>query len=460
MLEGSILQQLETAHRHSNRPIRFGVYYKNTLVSLCHALEDHILAQNDQPLMITAFQRGKWYLQEAQRYADIAERSQQVVIMATADAGFTEHPTSQRPNVGLVPLAPTDPVSQEWHLIILSPQYTSMVICQELSEADYGIGGLPNSDLERKFYGLWTFEPDLVKETAELAIAHIQKYNPSLAAKLNTYTQTINRRIASPEDIGAVVSRVIDYLRTGEQNLSIPAAQRQQALNRNLIANEVQACLRMAQLMDIADIDNPMAAAEVAALAETMGQLLDLPAWQLKRLRLAGLLHRIDPLQHSDPHNSSPTSRTTQEHRSSCPLIPGAQVLRTMPQLRAVAQIINHQNEWWNGTGEPAGLVGAEIPLESRILALTAEYQWLINQQRYSQQSSTEIFTQALEECRQQQSTRFDPQLVDTLALLVMGLQQGLNLPIMTPKVTSSMWLLESRWDSYNKNSEEIKSLH
>jgi len=36
-----------------------------------------------------------------------------------------------------------------------------------------------------------------------------------------------------------------------------------------------------------------MAAAEVAALAEMMGHLLDLPAWRLKRLRLAGLLHHI-----------------------------------------------------------------------------------------------------------------------------------------------------------------------
>ncbi len=77
MLEGSILQQLEAAHRHSNRPIRFGVYYKNTLVSLCHALEDHILTDNGTPLVITAFQQGKWYLQEAQRYADIAQCSRE-----------------------------------------------------------------------------------------------------------------------------------------------------------------------------------------------------------------------------------------------------------------------------------------------------------------------------------------------------------------------------------------------
>ena len=129
-----------------------------------------------------------------------------------------------------------------------------------------------------------------------------------------------------------------------------------------------------------------------------------------------------------------------------------------MPRLRAVAQIITHQTEWWNGTGEPAGLAGDEIPLESRILALLADFQWRLNQQKSSNQSREQIFTQALDECRQQQSTRFDPKLVDTLALLVMGLQQGLDLPLMTPKFSAGIWILDSQWDSHSKISEEIGS--
>jgi DICT domain-containing protein len=92
MLKGSILQQLETVCRHSNRPIRYGVYYKNTLVSLCHALEDHILDKREQPIVVTCFQRGKWYLQEADRYREIAACSQDVVIMATDDAGLQHIP--------------------------------------------------------------------------------------------------------------------------------------------------------------------------------------------------------------------------------------------------------------------------------------------------------------------------------------------------------------------------------
>jgi HD-GYP domain-containing protein (c-di-GMP phosphodiesterase class II) len=126
-----------------------------------------------------------------------------------------------------------------------------------------------------------------------------------------------------------------------------------------------------------------------------------------------------------------------------------------MPRLRAIAQIITHQTEWWDGTGEPAGLAGDDIPLESRILSLAAEFIIQVNQYKYLGKSEGQIFSQALEQCRQQQSSRFDPKLVDTLTLLAMGLQQGLDLSVITPKLTSGLWLLDSRWDSHSKSGEQ-----
>jgi HD-GYP domain-containing protein (c-di-GMP phosphodiesterase class II) len=261
--------------------------------------------------------------------------------------------------------------------------------------------------------------------------------------------------------VATVVGRVIDYLKTGLDHPFIPSTAHQKFLDRNLVSNEIQAFLRMAQLIDLSDINNPMAATEVASIAETMGQLLDLPAWQIKRLRLAALLHRIDPLQKAESLITHVTTAYQDEAPScplACPLVPGAQTLRVMPQLRAVAQIITHQTEWWDGTGEPAGLAGDDIPLESRILSLISEFQLQVNQYKYLNKEGTEIFCQALDQCRKQQSTRFDPKLIDTLTLLVMGLQQGLDLPLMTTKVSSGLWLLDSRWDSQSKISEQIST--
>ena len=476
MLQGSILQQLEVAHQAGQTgkaPLNYGVYYKNTLIALCHALEDCILTSGSPPLVIAAFQRGKWYLQEAERYGDIAERSRQIVIMAAAETGFAEHPTSQRSNVALVELDPADPVAQEWHLIILAPTYTAMVLCQELSAADYGLQGAPAEDRERKFYGFWTFEPELVHEVVELAIAQVGRYNPELQKTLMAHQQAIvaDSQKAQRDDLGPIVSRVVDYLQTSQEDLSqLEALAHQTILDHNLVSNELQAFLRMAQLIDLADATNPMAAAEVAALAEMMGQLLDLPAWQIKRLRLASLLHRIAPLQGSDSILSTGMSIHYQDEASSCPLtcplVPGAQVLRTLPRLRAIAQIITHQTEWWNGMGQPAGLVGDEIPLESRILGLVAAFQERVTHLGSASSTNTipsatpsttleDCLGQVLTEFQAQKGDRWDPKLVETLALLVMGLQQGLSLPITPPKVAAGMWLLDFQTDSEAWNAQE-----
>ncbi|NET04984.1 MAG: metal-dependent phosphohydrolase [Symploca sp. SIO2B6] len=451
MLEGSILQKLETTHRGGKKPLNFGVYYKNTLVALCHALEDFILESQGMPVMITAFQQGKWYLQEAERYGDLAKKSSQVAIMATADAGFADHPTSQLSNVALVNLDSADAVAQEWHLMIISETYTAMVLCQELSDADYGTQGLPANDRERKFYGFWTFEAELVQEAVELAIAHIGGYNQNLQATLTEQVNKITANFGTKprDDIGKVVRRVVGYLQTGQENLSELRQSREQllptqeqALDNNLISNEMQAFLRMAELIDQADPTNPNAAAEVTALSEAMGQLLDLPAWQLKRLRLASWLHRLAPLQGVKvkmPPKSIVQKKVVQEEES----LPKASVLRIMPRLQAVSEIIAHQTESWNGSGKPDALACDAIPLESRILRLIADFQQRLN--AYQQKESVESpLAEALKDCQALSGEDFDPKLVEALALMVMGMQQGMSLQIKQLKIASGMWLLDS----------------
>jgi len=454
MLEGSILQQLKAAHQqeHSGlRPLNFGVYYKNTLVALCHALEDCILSCSSEPLVLAAFQRGKWYLQEADRYAELAQKSQQVVIMAAPDGGFAEHPTSQRPNVELVALDPTDPVAQEWHLMILGPTYAAMVLCQELSDADYGAQGAPTEDLERKFYGFWTFERNLVQETVQLAIAHVRAVDAALADQLTAQVQAIAATNQPSDDMGSVVARVVDYLQKSEMDLGDRRSMREQhpqvRLDNNLLSNEVQAFLRMAQLTDQADVNNPAAAAEVTVLAEAMGQLLDLPVWQINRLKLASLLHRLAPLQTStsDLTGGGVTTMVDGEPAPCCPLVPGAQVLRTMPRMRAIATIITHLTERWDGAGPPGYLAGNSIPLESRILGLVADFQAHLAASRQAGEMNAEVaLDRAFTACQAEQGQRWDPHLVETLALLVGGLKQGFSLPVNLPKIAAGLWLVDS----------------
>ena len=465
MLDGSILQKLAAAHhpsRSTQRPLSLGVYYKNTLVALCHALEDYILSCDSKPLMITAFQRGKWYLQEADRYADIADCAQQIAIIASGDAGFAEHPTSKHPNVDLVELAEGDPVGQEWHLMILAPTYAAMVLCQELSEADYGKDGLPQDDLQRKFYGFWTFDADLVKEVMSLTIDHIGGYNSALQAQLRQQLNSIDsaRLEVPPKLLEEVVTKVVAYLQDGQQKLGLVSRQNE-FLDDNLLSNELQAFLQMAQMIDQMSPQQGNAPVEVAALSEMLGQLLDLPAWQLKRLHLTGLLHRLGPLQGAESI-FSPSTPHAQESYPSCPLtcslVPGAQALRTMPRLRAIAQIMTHQTEWWNGMGGPAGLEADDIPLESRILGLTAHFQFLVGSVIEPADPALNAewlnrLEKSLYSCQQESGERWDPKLVDILTLLVTGLSQGMSLAVKSPKLTNGLWLMDALTTEHESQS-------
>ena len=472
MLAGSILQRLVQSRdkeASGRTPLNFGVYYKNTLVALCHALEDAVLATQTSPLIVTAFQKGKWYLQEAERYKDLADTADKIVIMAVPDSGFRAHETSQQDNVSLVDLDADDPVSEEWHLMIMGASYSAMVLCQELTEEEYGPGGLPENDLERKFYGFWTFDPKLVSQTISIAANHIGRYDKDLKQDLRDRLKKIDADAGTKTDkVGNVVMRVVDYLQGGNRQIkSTESFQFAGALSQNLESNELQAYLRMAQLADLADPSNPLGAAEVASLSEMMGQFLDLPVWQMQRLRLASLLHRIAPAQF-DP-------QMAEEEGDSCPLNPGAQALRVLPRLRAVAQIIAHQHEWWNGEGQPGGLKGDGIPVESRILGLVADFQHEVARRRYeaeghNEEESGEMgeikadsqaalqkeieerapdgenewqhVTDAFAACKAQAGDRWDPKLLEVLGFLVSGLQQGLSLPTIPMKMTMSAGLL------------------
>lgn len=434
MRPGSLLEKLCTAHHDTAQPINLGVYYKNTLVALCHALEDFVLESEQPPLLLAAFQQGKWYLQEAERYGAIAQRSRHIVILAAAGAGFDQQALAQE-NIALVELTADDPVAQEWHLIILSPSYSAMVLCQELSVADYGQTGQPPNDLERKFYGFWTFEADLVQETVLLTIDHIRTYNPPLADQLIGELTTMQAHFGQcqRDDLNTVVINVVRSLQASQGH------DENQPLSDNLLSNEMQAFLRMAQLIDHADVTNPNAASEVATLAETLGQLLDLPAWQIKRLRLAGLLHRLAPLTNTTQWADLQTD-TQREMLAKQGILPKASVMRVMPQLQAIGEIVSHQSEAWDGSGRPDGLAYDAIPLESRILSLVAQFQHLVH--HYSK-GETNPLAPALRDCQAQAGKQFDPKLVEALGLLVLGLQQGMSLESPSLKIASGIWLLD-----------------
>lgn len=454
----STLNQLKADLPSGQLPPSFRVYFKNTLIALCHALEDHILksveqSEEQKPLVLVTFQEGKWYLQEADRYLSIAKNSEHVAISACADSGFETHPTGQLPNVSLIELDRSDNLVNEWNLIIVAPGYTAMVLCHELSPEEYRADTKPRSDVERKFYGLWTFDRQAVEAAASILINRMRPYDEALADRLEALQTKMGASPDSvPVDLTGVVSRIVNYLQDSQEHLITANRQARELweleghalrVNRNMTANKLQAFLRMAQRVDERDRDNPVASLQVAALAETLGQILDLPTLSLRRLRLAGLLFRIGLAEAPIEIFRQPASQlreselVTWNNRAYL----GAQLLSAMAELEPVKEIIAHQLENWDGTGRPEGLRGEEIPLESRILGLSAYFQEL-TQPRGDRPALSP--SEALAKCQQYGGSRFDPGLLEHLGTLVrlteIGMMQLPDRPSQLPKV----WLEES----------------
>jgi DICT domain-containing protein len=454
----STLNQLKVALPSGQLPSSFRVYFKNTLIALCHALEDHILqttehAPDQKPLVLVTFQEGKWYLQEADRYFDIAKCSDHVAIAAAAESGFETHETSQLSNVSLVEIDRSDKLANEWNLIILAPGYSAMVLCHEISPEEYRADSQPRSDVERKFYGLWTFDHTHVDAAASILIDRLRPYNNALADSLIQKQQQLKAAPSNATiDLSGVVSRIVNYLQDSQEHLITANRQTRELwelegyahrINRNMTANKLQAFLLMAQRVDERDRDNPVASLQVAALSETLGQFLDLPTIRLRRLRLAGLLFRIGLAEAPIEVFQQPASQlrdselVTWNNRAYL----GGQLLSAMAELEPIRDIVRHQLENWDGTGRPDGLRGEDIPLESRILRLASHFQEL-TQSRGDRPALS--LSDAFEKCNQHGGTRFDPELLTHLGTIVrlteMGMMQLPERPSQLPKV----WLEEA----------------
>jgi hypothetical protein len=114
-------------------------------------------------------------------------------------------------------------------------------------------------------------------------------------------------------------------------------------------------------------------AEQVAALARWLADDLGLSGPDLIELELAAGLHDVGRLR-TPARLRRVTGELTSTERELLRLQPlwGAEMVARIPGLEAIALIVRHCHERWDGAGYPDGLAGEQIPLASRIVALAA----------------------------------------------------------------------------------------
>jgi putative nucleotidyltransferase with HDIG domain len=156
---------------------------------------------------------------------------------------------------------------------------------------------------------------------------------------------------------------------------------------------------------------------QVSTLAASTAEELGLPRDAVERIRLAGLLHDVGKIAIPESILSKPGPLDAAE-RALIDRHPelGAELVRYVPGLEGAVPGIQHHHERYDGGGYPAGLAGADIPIDARIVAAVDTYSAITTDRPYQRATS---HTMALAELRSCAANQLDPVVVEALCRVV-----------------------------------------
>jgi len=137
--------------------------------------------------------------------------------------------------------------------------------------------------------------------------------------------------------------------------------------------------------------------AKVSELCVGLGKSIGLLNSQIVKLKLAALLHDIGKIGlKSDDYEKHPEF--------------GCEILEHLTKLNDILPAILHHHENYDGSGFPSGLKENNIPLFSRIIAVTDGFDQLVKKYHCDIQT-------AFEKLKQYSRTKYDPEIIDALRI-------------------------------------------
>ncbi len=151
-------------------------------------------------------------------------------------------------------------------------------------------------------------------------------------------------------------------------------------------------------------------ARRVARMSTSLGVALGLKSAEVTQVEHGALLHDIGKIAMPDSLIHKPGPLTEEEIGiiRTHPQI-GYEIVRVVPNLKGAAEIILASHEAFDGSGYPKGLKGSEIPIGSRITAITDTFDALTWSRVYRDPVSSSRAAAELVRCA---GTQFDPEVV------------------------------------------------
>ncbi|WP_299643711.1 DICT sensory domain-containing protein [uncultured Chloroflexus sp.] len=172
---------------------------KTTLVDLSHTLEDCVLRNKLPSVIFTGFQESSHWRKETQRYLELAHIASSICIFA----GGTP-PIPEEKHIA-VTLEPSDPLRQEWFVLVLT-EYFCAVLC-----------GLDNqlavdNEGDRTFETILTFQPEVVEKVIDILMTTVERYRPDRAAELRQARQNFPPRSPQGPYLTQIVGALMEHM--------------------------------------------------------------------------------------------------------------------------------------------------------------------------------------------------------------------------------------------------------
>jgi hypothetical protein len=150
-----------------------------------------------------------------------------------------------------------------------------------------------------------------------------------------------------------------------------------------------------------------------ARLAVELGLRMGLPPDRLRVIARGAYLHDLGKIAIPDHILNKPGTLTAEERLvvETHPRL-GYELASSAPSLREVLPIILHHHERMDGKGYPSGLVGNEVPLEARVVAVADVWDALTSDRSYRAGWQPAAALAHIEAGR---GSHFDPNVVDAL---------------------------------------------
>ncbi|WP_209328243.1 HD domain-containing phosphohydrolase [Pseudoalteromonas sp. PA2MD11] len=155
-------------------------------------------------------------------------------------------------------------------------------------------------------------------------------------------------------------------------------------------------------------------AQNIATTCKQLAQSLGLEKQRIERAEITGYLAQIGLLAMEPELYKKPTRELTENQKKIFYTHPSTAQLMLMPatHLHDVSEAIYYQFEHYNGTGQPKGLKGKEIPIKAMILAVARDF-WLAVEQFKSADESD--FERARDQLQLYSGTYYHPKILEAL---------------------------------------------